>query len=441
MIIQNSNENRRHFLKKILGGLAATTTLPWFASPSNSAETTSNFYQTLDKIKQVKDVDDEKFWTFIKEQFPLEEDLIYMNNGGLGPSPFQVIETIKSQMWTWESISETGHGMVEGVHEKAAKFFNCGSDEIAFTRNATEGMNIIARGIPLKKGDEVLMTTHEHPGGAIPWLGVAKDKGIQVKLFEPDITDQDNLKIIESNITSRTKVLMISHIPCTTGLIFPVKEIAELCHQKGIYVVYDGAQVLGMIPVNFNELDCDFYTSSGHKWLCGPKGTGILYIRREMFDVWQPTYVGAYSERVYQLEQLKLEYGKAANNTEYATRNTPIIMGIGASLDFFNAIGMDKIAARDRALAAHLKEQLSINDKVELLTPMDPELSGGIVTFKISDNKKSYADYISQIKEQYNIRLRPVGEHGLNAIRASLHIYNTFEQVDRLIQAVKELTS
>lgn len=441
MIIKNSNENRRHFLKKILGGLAATTTLPWIASPSSRAATTSNFYQTLDKYKGIREVDEEKFWSFIKQQFPLQDDLIYMNNGGLGPSPFQVMETIKSQMWTWESISETGHGMVESMHEKAAKFFNCGSDEIAFTRNATEGMNIIARGIPLQKGDEVLMTTHEHPGGAIPWLGVAKDKGIRIKLFEPDLTNQDNLKIVESNITSRTKVLMISHIPCTTGLIFPVKEIAEICHQKGIYVVYDGAQVLGMIPVNFNELGCDFYTSSGHKWLCGPKGTGILYIRRDMFDVWQPTYVGAYSNQVYQLEQLKLEYRKAADVTEYATRNTPIIMGIGASLDFFDAIGMDKVAARGRALATHLKEQLSKNNKVKLLTPMDPGLSGAIVTFKILDDKKSYGDYIAQIKEQYHIRLRPIGEHGLNAIRASLHIYNTFEQVDQLVAAVKELTS
>jgi selenocysteine lyase/cysteine desulfurase len=441
MNFKNSNEDRRHFLKKILGGLAATTTLPWIASPSNSTAAISNFYQTLEKIEGGKDTDDEKFWTLIKEQFPLEQDLIYMNNGGLGPSPYQVIETIKNQMWTWERISETGHWMVEGVHEKAAKFFNCGIDEIAFTRNSTESMNIIARGIPLKKGDEVLMTTHEHPGGAMPWLGLAKDTGIQVKLFEPDLADHDNLKIVESNITSRTKVLMISHIPCTTGLIFPVKEIAEFCHQKGIYVVYDGAQVLGMIPVNLNELGCDFYTSSGHKWLCGPKGTGILYIRREMLDVWHPTYIGAYSEKVYNLDQLKLEYGKAAYHTEYGTRNTPIIMGIGASLDFLGAIGMDKVAARDRALATHLKEQLVKIDKVELLTPMEPELSGGIVTFKILDNKKSYTDYISQIKEQYNIRLRPIGEHNLNAIRASLHVYTTFEQVDRLVEAIKQVIS
>jgi selenocysteine lyase/cysteine desulfurase len=233
---------------------------------------------------------------------------------------------------------------------------------------------------------------------------------------------------------------MISHIPCTTGLIFPVKEIAELCHQKGIYVVLDGAQVLGMIPVDFHDLGCDFYASSGHKWLCGPKGTGILYIRKEMLDIWHPTHVGAYSEEAYILEKQIFKHQRSAKSVEYATRNTPTIMGIGASLDFFDAIGIDNIAARGRALAAHLQEQLSKNGKVKLLTPLDPGLSGSIVTFKIMGDKKSYSDYVTQIKEQYNIRLRPVGEHGLNAIRASLHIFNTFEQVDRLVAAVNKVS-
>lgn len=438
MKMEKRRENRRSFLKKFMSGMAATAAIPWL---TQDAIGSAGFMKAIDQFDGSKDAYDERFWYFVKQQFPLEENLIYMNNGGLGPSPYYVIETIKSQMLKLESISETGHGMVESVHEKAAKFFNCGTDEIAFTRNSTESMNIIARGIPLKKGDEVLMTTHEHPGGGIPWLAVQKDKGIQVKLFEPGITKAENLKIIESNITPKTKVLMISHIPCTTGLIFPAKEIAELCHQKDIYVVYDGAQVMGMIPVDLDNMGCDFYTSSGHKWLCAPKGTGILYIRREMLDIWQPTHVGAYSNKIYELENLKLEYLKEARAVEYGTRNTPIALGIGAAIDFFDAIGIERVAARGRALAKYFKEKLLEIDKIKLLTPIDPELSGSIVTFKIMDDKKSYTDYISQIKKEYNIRLRPIGEHGLNAIRTSLHIYNTFEQVDRLVEAVKNVIS
>ncbi len=433
----NSYPNRRSFLKNFFGGITVTATFPWIVNEITGTEVSRNFSEVAGKYQQAQNPFNERFWDFVRQQFPLADDLIYMNNAGLGPSPYQVIETINFQMRKWENISETAHNLVEATRHKAAKFFNCGDDEIAFTRNATEGMNIIARGLPLKSGDEVLMTTHEHPGGAMPWLGVAKDKGIQIKLFEPSITEEDNIKKIESNITARTKALMISHIPCTTGLLFPAKEIADLCHQKGIYVVYDGAQVPGMIPVDFSQLGCDFYTSSGHKWLCGPKGTGILYIRREMLDVWRPTHVGAYSDKFYQLEEQILEYHSAAKTVEYGTRNTPIIMGIGAALDFLNAIGMDKIAARGNALATYLKQQLSKINKVELLTPMESAISGSIVTFKILDNKKSYAEYTGQLKKEYRIRLRPVGEHGLNAIRASLHVYNNFEQVDRLVEAVK----
>lgn len=434
-----SYHSRRSFLKNFFGGIAVTATFPWITNRQSETGETRHFYEMISKYQQSQDLHDEKFWNFVRQQFPLTDDLIYMNNAGLGPSPYQVIETIQFQMLKLENISETGHNLIEAVRHKAAKFFNCDDDEIAFTRNATEGMNIIARGLPLKSGDEVLMTTHEHPGGAMPWLGVAKDKGIQIKLFEPGITKEDNIKKIESNITARTKVLMISHIPCTTGLVFPAKEIADICHQKGIYVVYDGAQVPGMIPVDFSQSGCDFYTSSGHKWLCGPKGTGILYIRREMLDVWRPTHVGAYSDKSYQLEKQILEYHSAAKIVEYGTRNTPIIMGIGAALDFINAIGIDKVAARGNALATYLKQQLLNINKVELLSPIDPSISGSIVTFRILDHKKSYAEFTNQLKSEYRIRLRPVGEHGLNAIRASLHIYNTFEQVDQVIEAVKTI--
>lgn len=431
-------ENRRSFLKQFIG---ATTTISWIVSGGKITAGPSNFYSSLKQYKLYGKTTAEKFWRLIQQQFPLTEALIYMNNGGLGPSPYPVIETIHSQILKWESISETGHVLVDKVREKMAKFFNCGTDEIAFTSNTTEGMNIIARGLSLKEGDEVLMTTHEHPGGSMPWIALSQDEGILVKLFEPEVTKEGNLRIIQSSITSNTKVLSISHVLCTTGLIFPVKDIAELCRQKGIILVLDGAQVPGMIPVDFRELGCDFYATSGHKWLCGPKGIGLIYVRQEMLDRWRPTYVGAYSDKVYQLGQQILEFQRAAKVVEYGTRNIPLIMGIGAAIDFFDAIGMKQVAERGRALAAYLKEKLMIINKVQLLTPTDPEVSGSIVTFRILDQNKSHTDFIKQIKDEYNIRLRPVGENGLNAIRVSLHVYNNFAQVDRLVEAIKIVTA
>ncbi|MCI0494257.1 aminotransferase class V-fold PLP-dependent enzyme [candidate division KSB1 bacterium] len=435
------SDDRRSFLKKMAGGIAATAAFPWLTGEASGREGAANFSHLVDEMKNTGAVYDERFWSFVQKQFPLADDLIYMNNGGLGPSPFPVIDAVYSAMLELEEISETGHHLVEAVNKKAAKFFNCDLDEIAFTRNATEGMNIIARGLALKKGDEVLMSTHEHPGGGIPWLALANDTGIRVRLFEPGMSRDENLKIIQSSISSRTKVLAISHITCTNGLKFPAAEIAEICRSRGIFFVLDGAQVPGMIPVDFKKLGCDFYTSSGHKWMCAPKGTGVLYVRKEMKDYWRPTQIGAYSEKVYILEELKLEVGTSARNVEYGTRNTPEILGIGAALDFMDSIGMEHVAERGRSLATYLKEKLQSINKVQVITPMDPDSSGAIVSFKILDKEKSHGELTSQFKQDYNIRLRPVGEHGLNAIRASLHIYNNFEQVDRLIEAVKAIAA
>jgi selenocysteine lyase/cysteine desulfurase len=435
------SDDRRSFLKKLAGGIAATAALPWLPGDASGRETAPNFSLLANKMKGSGVSYDERFWSFVQKQFPLVDGLIYMNNGGLGPSPFPVIDAVYSAMLELEGISETGHHLHEEVNKKAAKFFNCEDDEIGFTRNATEGMNIIARGLSLKKGDEVLMTTHEHPGGAMPWLALAYDKGIRVRLFEPGMSPEENLKIIQASISSRTKVLAISHITCTNGLKFPAAEIAEICRAKGIFFVLDGAQVLGMIPVDFKKLGCDFYTSSGHKWLCAPKGTGVLYVRKEMKEFWRPTQIGAYSEKLYKLEELKLELGTSARNVEYGTRNAPMILGIGASLDFMDTIGMEHVAERGRSLASHLKENLQSINKVQVITPMDPDSSSSIVSFKILDKEKSHGELTGQFKQEYNIRLRPVGEHGLNAIRASLHIYNNFEQVDRLIEAVKAIAA
>ncbi len=434
-------QKRRDFLKKFSAGLLASSVLSPIPSRTGPARSTSDFREQLAQHSGPGTIDDERFWNLIWQQFPLRSDLTYMNSGGLGPSPYAVIETMNRQLFELEEISETGHELVDSIRQKAARFFHCEADEIAFTRNATEAMNFIARGLPLRRGDEVLMTTHEHPGGAIPWLALANDIGIKVKLFEPAQTHAENLKRIEAQLSSRTRVVMISHITCTTGQLFPAKPIAELCHRNNTWFVLDGAQVPGMLPVDLHGLDCDFYASSGHKWLCGPKGTGFLYVRKNMLDVWKANHVGAYSDERYILEQLSFVPQRTAKSTEYGTRSTPVIVGLGAAIDFFDAIGMDHVANRDRALATYLKRQLIQLGNVEVLTPIDPLLSGAIVTFRIAGKLPSHTDYIAEMKKRFNIRLRPVGEHGLNAIRASLHIFNTFEQVDQLVAAVTELAS
>jgi len=380
-------------------------------------------------------------WEAVRKQFPLDEDLIYMNNGGLGPSPYPVIQTLKASVAELERISESGHHHVDAVRKKACRFFHCHEDELALTRNTTEGMNIIARGIPLQPGDEILISTHEHPGGAMPWFAVARDKGASIKLFEPGSGGVDTLEKIASAMTPQTRVVSISHITCTTGLVVPAREIAGMCRGRGIISVFDGAQSAGMIPVDLHAMGCDFYATSGHKWMLGPKGTGVLYIRKEMLDHWQPTHVGAYSDKVFDIDNLKMEYIRAARCTEYGTRNTPVIQALGAAFDFLSTLGMQNVAKRSQALATYFKTRLFELDAFKILTPLDKPSSAAIVTFKPIKSRLDYHHWVQALITDHKIRLRPVDEHGLNAIRVSTHVYNSPHEIDALISALSTVQS
>ncbi len=434
MVVLTHAETRRSFLRKVLAVGAAVPLI----GPLRNGAASGRVRPTWLPFPQGGGPEDEDYWRVVRQAFPLTTERTYFNNGGLGPSPRMVLDAYRDASLRLERICETGHEEIAPVRAKAAAFLGCDTTEIAFTRNTTEGMNIIAWGLPLRRGDEVLTSTHEHPGGAIPWLALAKERGVVVRLFEPGTTRKENLHIIERHLSRRTRVVSISHITCTTGLLFPVQEIAALCRQRGIWLVVDGAHPPGMIPVDLHELACDFYASSGHKWLLGPKGTGLLYIRKEMFDLWRPTYVGAYSDARYDLDTLTLEYRREAELTEYGTRNTPLILALGAAIDFLSTIGMERVAARGRYLAGILKRELTQLPSVEVLTPSEPESSASIVTFRPKQGKS--AELLETLTKE-GFRVRSVGEHRLDAIRVSTHVYTSVEEVERFCKTVRRLVA
>jgi len=382
---------------------------------------------------------DEKFWSIVRGQFPLTPDRVYFNTGGLGASSYSVIDAVKHKMDELESVSETGHSedLWNSLKEKAARMFGAEPSEIAFTRNATEGMNIVAYGLPLKRGDEVILSTHEHVGGTLCWLNRQKRDGIVVKTFEPDLTRAEgNLERIEKLITSKTRAISISHVTCTTGQKLPVKEICKLAHDKGLWIVLDGAQTVGMFPVNVKDYGCDAYATSGHKWLLGPKGTGLLYVRKDMLDVIQPIEVGAYSDNGYDLIKGTIDYHPTAQRYEYGTVNVPLNVGIGAAIDFLECIGMENVWARDQALSTHLTQGLSEIKNVEVMTPISEAERGAMITFKMKNIEM--AKLQSFLAEKYRLRTRGVGEANLNGLRISTHIYNNFEEVEKAIAGVRE---
>jgi len=433
--MRTENElNRRSFVSRLLGGIAGSAlgltaleeSLARAASPAPLPKPNGSL--------------DENFWKMVKSQFLLRSDKIYMNTSGLGPCPRVVIDTLIKSTLDLEEEGEHGHHLVYDVNKKAAAFLDCLPEEIAITRNTTEGMNIIARGLPLKKGDEVLMTTHEHPGGAVPWLGLANDIGIKIKLFEPGNSDQDMIDLVKKNITKKTRVLSVCHIPCTVGYIYPVKALAEICRDNNIFFVLDGAHPPGMIPFSLHETGADFYAMSGHKWLLGPKGTGLLYIRKEMFDLWKPVQVGAYSEKKYEFENLIFQHKHEANATEYGTRNASLSLALGAAIDFIDTIGIEHVAARGKAMANHfLAELLKMPELLTVLTPLDENLRASVITFK--PKNMLYTELQNKIAEQAGIRLRGINEHNLNAIQCSFHVFNNFEEADKLAFTIKKILS
>lgn len=380
----------------------------------------------------------EKDWERIRKQFPLSKDVCYLNNGTLGPSPSPVLDAI---------ISETVHvneSMIapqknEEAKESLAKMIRADASEIALTHNVTEGINIAVWAFDLRKGDEIILTDQEHVGNALPWLNRQRREGIVIKSFHPANTAAEVLNQVNDLITSKTKVIAIPHIPCTTGQIYPIKEICKLARSKGIYTLVDGAHGIGMIDLDMRDLDCDVYISCCHKWLLGPKGTGFMYIRKELIEDSEVVFVGGHTDIGWKLtpkEQYIKGFKPHAHRFHYGTQNYANFYGISAAVDFQLQIGRERIQSRVRKLNSYLLEKLQeIGSGIEIISPIEAQSRGAVLTFKFA-NKDNY-DFVDRMRKEENLFLRYLSESGHNAVRVSTHIYNSFEEVDTLIGRIR----
>ncbi len=425
---------RRTFINSFAGGFAA-----WLGAPLFREETLAKLHHLDDFIRDGNNAGDERYWALVRAQFPLTRERAYLNTGGLGASPYVVIDAVVSRMNELERISETGHNeqLWSSIKQKAAALLGCDSEEVAYTRNATEGINVVCNGLPLKRGDEVITTTHEHVGNAVPWLARQKRDGIVLKLFEPSTrSTQENLNRIERLISKRTRVISVPHATTTTGQVLPVKEIAALAKAKKLWFFIDGAQTAGMLNFSLHDIGCDAYATSGHKWLVGPKGTGLLYVRKEMLDVIQAIEVGAYSDKSHDLQTGELTFHPTAQRYEYGTVSTPLFVGLGAGIDFLTKVGMENVWHRDVALSTAFLNGLKEIPNVEILSPLNQAERSAMITFKMKNIE--YLKLQSFLAEKYKLRTRGVGEGGVNGLRISWHIYNSFEEVNRVLEGIKE---
>lgn len=418
--------SRRTFIRTFAGGALGGSML--YAFPD---EARARYIIARDETVGARD---EHFWHFVRTQFPLKRDLIYFNNGTMGVSPYVVIDAITSEM---EDIDRSGrYGGWDLVRPKVAAFINAKPSEIALTHNVTDGINVVASGLRLKRGDEVILTNHEHAGNAVPWLARARRDGIIVKPIEVAATAALTLQRIDDAISRRTRVIAVPHILCTTGQILPAKQICRLAHDKGLLVMIDAAHTPGMIPLDVNDMGCDFLATCGHKWMMGPKGTGFLFVREGMAETIEPQWVGAGSDTAWDIMTGTLTLKTDAHRFEFATQSSALFVGLGAAIDFLHQLGMENVSRRGKAMAKYLRRGLeTLEEKVELLTPEEEESCGSVLGFRLKNYP--YDALHKLLLEKHKIITRMVPEGGLNSMRISTHIYNSFSEVDALLDVIR----
>jgi selenocysteine lyase/cysteine desulfurase len=391
----------------------------------------------IDKLQAVPPLppatDNEAYWKLVRAQFPLSPSKIFLNNGTVGPSPFTVLNEVQQDMLEVETTGRYG-GHEEAAIKSLSRFLNTKDTEISLMRNVTEGINVACWGMPLKAGDEVIMTGHEHVGHATPWLNRSKLHGIVIKVAPLGKTAEETFLNISNTISKKTKVISVPHIPCTIGQVLPVKRICSLAKEKGILTLLDGAHPPGMLEVDIKDIGCDFYAGCCHKWILGPKGTGFLYVSENMRDKLQVYYGGGGFDTGWDMlsspPALK-GYIENGHRYYYGTQNPSLFKGIAKAIEFQEQIGRSRIEDRVKQLATYLQDNLiKLSPDIEMLTPVESISRAAQVSFKVKG--KDLTKLQAQCTEK-QIVTRYVAENNINCLRISTHIYNSFKDIDAFL--------
>lgn len=368
---------------------------------------------------------DEAAWERIRQEFVIEG--LHLNTGTIGASPLAVLEATIHHMRAFERM--IGQEAVDSValHQELEAFLGAWPGSVAIVRNTTEAMSLVAAGLSLQPGDEVLSTTHEHIGGRCCWELLAKRRGIVYRTFAPPLDPSSPAQLAAAwmaEVTPRTRVLSISHALFTTGMLQPVRALVAMARERGIISVIDGAHPPGLLALNLRELDADFYASSPHKWLLAPKGTGLLVVRPDrMATTWPLIGSGDWAAT----DSRRFEH--------VGTSNDSLLAGLRAAVAFQQAIGRAAIERRARALATQLDEMLARLPRVEITSPRREEFRSGMVAFRMEGIT---AEALQGYLGRQRIRTRRIQEGGLDYIRLSTHIYVLPRDLNRTVELLRD---
>lgn len=315
---------------------------------------------------------------------------------------------------------------MDDVRAKAAAFLSCKTEELLLTRSTTEGMNWVAQGLTLGAGDHVLTTDQEHPGGRSGWDYVVRRYGVTLDVVAIPPGENDAQAIVDrmaKRITPRTRVLSFSHLLSSTGLRMPVAELSALARSRGCIAVVDGAQAVGGIAVDVKALGCHVYATSGHKWLLAPPGTGLLYLSEELGKT--------------TIDPIALQGGRAAYSESSGVTNIPSVLGMGAAVEYISAIGITAIETHNLGLRNRLFGALRGVPKLRVVSAPPGALASPLLTFELPPELPS-DQFHQRLYDKYRIRVKVVPKNWLNGNRISTHLFNTVDDVDALVAALKQ---
>lgn len=422
-----SSPDRRHFLERMLWGAAGVVAIPEVLRAGEGVSGTAPGFAARPRLAP----EDERYWMVVQGQFPLASGVILMNAANLCPSPYVVQEMVFALTRDVDGDASFQNraklsDLREASRRAVAEYLGADVDEIALTRNTSEGNNTVVAGLDLGAGDEVLLWDQNHPTNDVAWEVRAQRHGFSVRKVAtpaPPTTPDALLEVFTDALTPRTRVLAFSHVSNASGVTLPASALCSLARERGIFTLVDGAQSCGALHVDVHAMGCDAYTASAHKWLTGPKEVGVLYVRAERIPEMWAADVGVGWESAVR--------GGARKFESLGQRDDAAVAALRAAVDLHRSIGADVVEQRVRTLATTMTERVAERlPGTRFHSPRDPETGSGVVVF---------APPGMDIREAYQ---RLYDEHRIgcatnaSGLRFSPHLYNTLEEVDRVVDAL-----
>lgn len=385
----------------------------------------------------------------VRQDFPALNKYAYLNNAGIGLTPQPVTAEMQRLLGEWSAQGATTPTFREEVHrlgtaarERAARLFGAAPEELAFTGRVSESLHIVVDGLTWRPGDEILTSDEEVL--YMPLYRLVQDHGVVVKTMRLDHHWADLLNRFDAMLTPRTRFVWLSDTTNKSGVHLPAKELCALAHAKGALVMFDGAQTAGQFPVNLHEMGCDFYAITGYKWLLGPYGCGLCYLRKDLIPQVKALRIG---HGVVDHEHQDYTEAEGALRYDFGVRNNVLRAGFGATLDYLGQLGLEPISARVAKLRQYLMAGLERIPGVRVNSPRDASMGSGILCVSVegADRKpKEPAELVARAWEAgiVIVPLETAKERpDLRGVRVSPHFYNTEADIDRLLDTFAHLAA